>query len=443
MMDDQKKQIIEVLSREKHPISISEIAVKSEMHRHAVARNLDVLEILGKVRKIQIGKAKRYILVTSLPVSGLIDISSDIIVIIKPNMKIQYLNSAAVQYFSVSPFQVIGEKLCSGTMPLISHPDMLQELEHFSFEKVIKKIFQSDEGRWFEITILGVSLLSSPNLIAIIATDISERKHAEGLIQKSERLYRLLANNMTDVVWIYDIPSAKFVYVSPSVNLLLGYTPEELLPKPVSEVLTEESYHLLAEKIPKYISDYRNGIGNPYQSTRIDQIHRDGSVIPIEIVTSFLRNSDGEITRILGSSRNISDRVIVEEQLKKSERHFRLLAETTRYILTVIDPVSLRHRYVSPAVFDILGYTPEEFVQIPFYQIVDPSQSEWLIEIAVKRLADFQANRGDRRFYKDEYQLIAKNGSTVWVESTYRFIINEDTGEPEIVGVSRDITEKK
>jgi hypothetical protein len=31
----------------------------------------------------------------------------------------------------------------------------------------------------------------------------------------------------------------------------------------------------------------------------------------------------------------------------------------------------------------------------------------------------------------------------VWIESTYRFVINEDTGEPEIVGVSRDITEKK
>ena len=42
------------------------------------------------------------------------------------------------------------------------------------------------------------------------------------------------------------------------------------------------------------------GIGNPYETTRIDQIHRDGSVIPTEIVTSVLRNSEGEITRILG-----------------------------------------------------------------------------------------------------------------------------------------------
>ena len=109
-MIDQKEHIIEVLSREKRPISISEIAKKSGMHRYAVARNLDVLEVLGKVRKIQKGPAKKYFLVTSLPVSGLIDISSDLIVIINPNLEIQYLNTAALQYFSLSPSQILGEK---------------------------------------------------------------------------------------------------------------------------------------------------------------------------------------------------------------------------------------------------------------------------------------------------------------------------------------------
>ena len=304
-------------------------------------------------------------------------------------------------------------------------------------------MFQTEQGRWFEITILGIYLLFSPNLIGIIATDISERKHAEEQVQKSERLYRLLADNMTDVIWIYDIGPAKFTYVSPSVNQLLGYSPEELLSKEVREVLTEASYHLLLEKMSEYISDDTKGIGNPYETTRIDQVHRDGSVIPTEIVTSFLRDSDGEITRILGSSRNISDRVVIEEQLKKSDHHFRLLVETTRYTLTVIDPVTLLHRYVSPSIFNILGYTPEEFVKIPFYQIIHPSQSGWVKEMGVIRLAEFQSNPNSNKFYMDEYQLIAKNGSMVWVESTYRFIVNEDTGKPEIVGVSRDITEKK
>ena len=224
-MIDQKEHIIEVLSREKRPISISEIAKKSGIHRYAVARNLDVLEVLGKVRKIQIGTCKEvHFLLQSLPVSGLIDISSDLIVIINPNLEIQYLNTAALQYFSLSPSQILGEKLSLGTLPLISHRDILHELENYSFEKVIKKMFQTEQGRWFEITILGIYLLFSPNLIGIIATDISERKHAEEQVQKSERLYRLLADNMTDVIWIYDIGSAKFTYVSPSVNPLLGYS---------------------------------------------------------------------------------------------------------------------------------------------------------------------------------------------------------------------------
>jgi PAS domain S-box-containing protein len=309
-MDDQKKQIIEVLSQQKRPISISEIAKKLAMHRSTIARNLDVLEILGNVRKIEKGKAKKYILVKSLPVSGLIDISSDPIVIINPNMEIQYLNNAACQYFSLSPSQIIGEKLSLGIIPLISHRDILHELENYSFEKVIKKLYQSEQGRWFEITILGISLLFSPNLIAIIATDITER-------------------------------------------------------------------------------------------------------------------------------------IVIEDQLKKSEHHFRLLVETTKYNLTVIDPVTLIHSYASPSIYNILGYTPEEFVQIPFLEIVDPSQSEFVKKISSRRLADFQSNLESSVFYTDEFQLIAKNGSKVWVEATYRFIKNDDTGKPEIVAVTRDITEKK
>jgi biotin operon repressor len=113
-MDTHKQQIIEVLSKEKRPISISEIAKKSGMHRYAVARNLDVLEILGKVRKIQKGTAKKYFLFQSLPVSGLIDISSDLIIIVNPNLEIQYLNNAALRYFSLSPPQILGEKLSLG-----------------------------------------------------------------------------------------------------------------------------------------------------------------------------------------------------------------------------------------------------------------------------------------------------------------------------------------
>jgi len=155
------------------------------MHRYVVSRNLDILEIPGRVRKIQKRTAKKYFLVTALPVSGIIDISSDLIVIINPNLGIQYLNSVALQYFSLTPSQILGEKLSLGTVPPISHQDILHELENYSYEKVTNNFYQSDQGRWFEITILGVYLLFSPNLIGIIATAISERVVMEEQSKKS------------------------------------------------------------------------------------------------------------------------------------------------------------------------------------------------------------------------------------------------------------------
>ena len=66
----------------------------------------------------------------------------------------------------------------------------------------------------------------------------------------------------------------------------------------------------------------------------------------------------------------------IKDQLKKHERYFRLIVETTNYNLTVIDPVTLMHSYVNPSVSDLLGYSPEEFIEIPFLEILVPSQSE-------------------------------------------------------------------
>jgi PAS domain S-box-containing protein len=89
-----------------------------------------------------------------------------------------------------------------------------------------------------------------------------------------------------------------------------------------------------------------------------------------------------------------------------------------RYTLTILDPVTLMHRYVSPSVTPLLGYSPEEFNQIPFYQLVDPSQSEWVKQIAEIGLAEYKPERVEGKFYTDEFQLIAKDGSRIWVEST-------------------------
>ena len=81
-MDSIESRIIEVLSGAKGSVMIKDIAKKCGVSPHTITRRLDTLELLGRIRKIQIGNAKRYYLVDSLPVSSLIDVSSDLILVI-------------------------------------------------------------------------------------------------------------------------------------------------------------------------------------------------------------------------------------------------------------------------------------------------------------------------------------------------------------------------
>ena len=72
--------------------------------------------------------------------------------------------------------------------------------------------------------------------------DITEHKAGELKILESERQYRLLAENMTDVIWKVNIDSPSHLnYISPSVTHLLGYTVEEAMNKNMAEIFTPTS----------------------------------------------------------------------------------------------------------------------------------------------------------------------------------------------------------
>lgn len=59
-------------------------------------------------------------------------------------------------------------------------------------------------------------------------------------IRESERQYRLLADNISDVIWVLDLSLTKFTYVSPSVERLQGFTPEELMQLDLEDTLTPQ-----------------------------------------------------------------------------------------------------------------------------------------------------------------------------------------------------------
>ena len=138
-------------------------------------------------------------------------------------------------------------------------------------------------------------------------------------VQESERQYRLLADNISDVIWVFDLSLTKFSYVSPSVERVQGYTPEEFMQLDLADTVTPRSFEMARETIEEELVKEKNPSSDPYRSRtlELEQYHKDGSTIWVEVTASFLRDSAGNVVSILGASREITARKAAEEEYQK------------------------------------------------------------------------------------------------------------------------------
>ena len=152
---------------------------------------------------------------------------------------------------------------------------------------------------------------------------ILQGKNAQIQLKQSEERYRLLADNATDTIWIMQYPDLKMRYISPSIQTLLGYTPEAFLEVELNDYLTENSLKrvpvIIAEELGEISGDEIESKG--LKGAELELIKKDGSTIWIEISAGFLRNDQGEPDAILGISRDISDRKRADEERKKLHQH--------------------------------------------------------------------------------------------------------------------------
>lgn len=146
-------------------------------------------------------------------------------------------------------------------------------------------------------------------------------KQREEALKRSEKLYRLLTENIKDVVWTLDIKTMYSRYVSPSVKRLRGYTPEEIVAEPVTEALTPEAAEYLTNLIHSRANSYLSGEEPPekYYTDEVEHPCKDGSTVWTEAITSYYINPDNGRVELLGVTRDISERKRSDAALRESE----------------------------------------------------------------------------------------------------------------------------
>ncbi|HNK62490.1 MAG TPA: PAS domain S-box protein [Anaerolineales bacterium] len=167
-----------------------------------------------------------------------------------------------------------------------------------------------------------------PQEVYTIIEDVTMRKQAEHSLQESEERYRLLTDNITDVIWVLDLQTNRYRYISPSVELLRGYTVDEVLAMDMAASVTPDSLQYLQQVLPGRIQEMRAGVQKVY-TDEIEQSCKDGTRIWTETKTRFIPHLQPDHFEVYGVSRDISVRRKAEKGLQESEKRYRGLFENS------------------------------------------------------------------------------------------------------------------
>ena len=173
---------------------------------------------------------------------------------------------------------------------------------------------------------LGITLLLI-GLILWAPTVVASREKYLVRIQTSERRYRLLTENASDMLAEHELDGS-FSFVTPAATALVGYTPEELQGRSIYEFVDPDQLEFIQKEHSRILDS-----GEPIPVTYSFR-HKDGRYIWLESSTRMYSPGEDEEPRILAVSRDISERVAFEENLQRlnasldeQQRRVRLLYE--------------------------------------------------------------------------------------------------------------------
>jgi len=258
--------------------------------------------------------------------------------------------------------------------------------------------------------------------------DITGRRRAEEAVQRSEKRFRELLDNLSEVVVEADI-EGNITYVSRQAEKLYEFSPEELVGKNIANLIHPDDLKAALEALTSVTT------GDPFFDFEFRTAHKDGHFVPSSATGRMVR--EGDDLRIVGILKDITERRRSEDALKRSERLFRLLAENAQdMIFRVQIQPRLSVEYVSPSALPITGYAAEEYYADPILGFgLIPFEGHPVLEGA-SWAKDMEGKPQSMRWQR-------KDGGVVWLEVVNHPVLNASGQLVAVEGVARDITARK
>uniref|UniRef100_A0A7V3VU73 PAS domain S-box protein n=1 Tax=candidate division WOR-3 bacterium TaxID=2052148 RepID=A0A7V3VU73_UNCW3 len=288
------------------------------------------------------------------------------------------------------------------------------------------------EGSLFdtEVSLRRFDLHDGVYLLALVR-DITERKRMEEQLRKSEEMFRTVFNSALDCIFIKN-RALRYVMVNKFAAEIFGLSQEDFIGKLDTEIFGEEQAKIISAEDQRVL----HGETVELISKRM--------VKGVERVFHFIKvplyDEKGEIWGLCGIARDITEMEKIREDLVKSQERLRLISDNITEVIFILN-MDLKFMYLTPSI-KIIGYEIKELLENGIEKLLTRESYLDVMKVLKEELEIERLPVKDTKRYRSLLlQMKKKDGSTIWAETSFKFIRGEDDKPVGILGVARDVTE--
>lgn len=359
---------------------------------------------------------------------------SDAVIVTDMELRIQSWNRAAERIYGWRAEEVVHLKTGSILSTEFPTPDGLEiaqkKLQGQGWWQ--QKVTQRHKDGTLRYILGSVTLIKDesgvPFAIIAVNRDITEQKQAESVLRESEARYRLLAENISDMIIKFD-PDGTLTFVTPSSYALLGYLPEELVGRGASDIVHPDDFLRATARVMQAIDSSHS---NFLTTQRVR--HKAGRYIWFEVTSSIVRDPDtGNLIGFVSIFRDITERKKIEAELREAEHRYRALFEQSHDAIFLFD-MQGNQLEINRRASEMLGYSVEELRTLSCRDLsVEVPKTESMIQYLL----------AGETIPMYERILSKKDGNKIHVEINVEIVRDFDGNALHVQMVARDITERK
>ncbi len=369
----------------------------------------------------------------------LVENQSDLIVKVDLEGRFLYVSPAYCKLFDKTEEDLLNKKF----MPLVHEEDIektenaMKNLFKPPYTCYIEQRAKTKDG-WKWLSWSDTAILNDKNeVIEIIGSgqDITQRKKAEELLTQNENRYRTLVETSTDGITLTDL-SGKYIFCNTMHAKLLGYENS-------AEIIGEDGFAFVApESLERAQISLQKLQKERYVQDEFIVLRKDGSRFPAEYSATMITDEKGNPESIMVLLRDITKRKLAEEAVQKSEEKFRYVLSNSVMTLYNFNLSTGTYDYLSPAVKDIYGYSPEEFISGGLKETIKRFHPDDLkkIENHLEKLLCYKVEDFTPTL---EYRFKHPKLGYRWISDTRTIIFDENGNPKSLIGNAYDITDRK